>query len=267
MNLPTVLNKQIRLLQKQYRVISVGCLICMAYIVSLLYISWVVTFGIWMVVVGSLLMLPRIARYHMGIAAMMIGVLSITPVQTGMDPIVATAMFIGMLCAVLIPFIAERWIKKENLMHLRLPLRRFNHTEWHYFVIAMAIVPLWLVIYFLTSPIEQYWTMTTEVEVWVTFFAIMFIGAWEEFFFIGAVFGLLRRHMSWLAAIVIQACMFTAFLWHIGFKSWGAPFLMAYALYQGYIYYRTKNLTLTLLIHAIVDLTVFVLLFIKIYVL
>lgn len=51
--------------------------------------------------------------------------------------------------------------------------------------------------------------------------------------------------------------MFLAFLYQIGFRGWIVPLVLFYTMYQGYVFYVTKNLFVTITIHILVDLIVF----------
>lgn len=202
-----------------------------------------------------------VSAYYINVVAIMVFILAITPVQTGTELLPAVLMFTGMVGAVIAPFFIQRFICADlDLVRLKIPMRRLSRSEWWYVVAGLAVVIPWLIIYFATSSVEQYWNIRTSVDAWITFGAIMVIGAWEEVFFIAAIMGILQRRMSFWWANAIQGVLFTAFLWQVGFREWGTIFLITYCLYQGYVYMKTKNLWVTLLIHAVVDLAVFVLL-------
>lgn len=195
----------------------------------------------------------------------MVFILAATPVQTSTELLPGTIMLIGMCVAMLLPFVVQRAIRADDEAALRLkaPMRSFTRREWQYIMTGLAVVVPWLVIYFITSSVEQYWSIQTATDAWLTFGAIMMIGAWEEVFFIAAIMGMLRQCMPFWWANVIQGVLFTAFLWQVGFREWGTVFLITYCLYQGYVYAKTKNLWVTLLIHAVVDVAVFLLLLVK----
>ena len=64
-------------------------------------------------------------------------------------------------------------------------------------------------------------------------------------------------------AAVLQALMFSAFLYQFGFQGWIVPFTFMYALAQSLTFYRFRNLALNVSIHFCVDLAVFILLFVR----
>jgi len=103
--------------------------------------------------------------------------------------------------------------------------------------------------------------MATFGDVAIVFACIMVIGIWEEFFFIGMVYGILQQILPYAWAIGLQSIFFSAFLYQIGFHGWIVPLVFMYAMFQAYVFHKTKTLLITLVIHILVDLTVFINLF------
>ncbi|MEB0222347.1 CPBP family glutamic-type intramembrane protease, partial [Pseudomonas sp. AB12(2023)] len=76
-------------------------------------------------------------------------------------------------------------------------------------------------------------------------------------FFICTVFALLRRHFpDWLANL-LQAVIFTSFLWELGYRSWGPLITFPFALLQGFTFALTRSLGYVIVVHLLFDLVVF----------
>lgn len=209
---------------------------------------------------------PRRTRRYLTMIVAMFVVMSMTPVSTSTEPLLMALMGLGMGITVVLPFLAQKYLFREDILHIRLNLRhRWNSREVGYVVFAALFVPFWLGLYFFTSDASSHWQMETPSDVVIVFISIMAIGVWEELVFIAALFGLLRRYLPYAWANLLQATFFTAFLYQIGFQGWIAINLFLYALYQGMVYYRTGNLMTTLIIHALVDLAVFATIFFAVY--
>lgn len=208
---------------------------------------------------------PRTRRYLLMIIAMFV-VMSVTPVGTKTDVTFIALMGVGMLATVLLPFIAEKYLFREDILHIRFNLHHhWKRREIGYVVFAALFVPFWLGLYFFTSDASAHWQLETPSDVIIVFVSIMAIGVWEELVFIATLFGLLRRYLPYAWANLVQATFFAAFLYQIGFQGWIVINLFLYALYQGMVYYRTGNLATTLIIHALVDLAVFATIFFSVY--
>lgn len=73
--------------------------------------------------------------------------------------------------------------------------------------------------------------------------------------------GVLQHVLPYAWAIALQAIFFTAFLFQIGFRGWIVPLVFMYAMFQAYVFHKTKTLLITLVVHILIDLTVFINLF------
>jgi len=128
--------------------------------------------------------------------------------------------------------------------------------------VYLVAVPLlgWLVLpfYFITSGAYQNWPhITTASELGRFFVGVSFVGTWDELFFVCTCFALLRRHFPVWLANLLQAVIFTSFLWELGYREWG-PFLTApFALLQGWIFTRTGSLAYVVIVHLLFDAIVF----------
>ena len=86
------------------------------------------------------------------------------------------------------------------------------------------------------------------------------LGIWDELFFICTCFALLRRHLVDWQANLIQAVLFTSFLWELGFHAWGPLLIYPFALVQGWIFKLTGSLAYIVCVHLLFDFVLFLVL-------
>jgi membrane protease YdiL (CAAX protease family) len=165
----------------------------------------------------------------------------------------------ALTAALVTPFAIDRVICRRRA--IQFPWRsgrRWPTAEKTY----LAAVPLlgWAILpfYFVSSAAYLNWPDITDGSELARFFVgVNAVGTWDELFFICTCFALLRRHFPVWLANVLQAVIFTSFLWELGYREWG-PFLTApFALLQGYIFNRTRSLTYVLIVHLLFDAIVF----------
>lgn len=217
-----------------------------------LILAWISTYGL---VTG---LRGEAQRRHFALVATMLLVLGISPLGTSTDVNPGAIMTLGMLVAASLPFLVQKFSKADaDLLHLRFKWARPTRIEWGYIAFAATLTSLVIASYFFTSGAGHSWHMETLGATLISFAAIMIIGAWEEVFFIAGIFGILRRYLPYRTANILQAIAFTTFLYAFGFHGWVLIFVLWYTYYQGFVYRKTGNLLITLIIHAIVDLIVF----------
>lgn len=83
------------------------------------------------------------------------------------------------------------------------------------------------------------------------------LGIWDELFFVVVVFNLFKSHFHLWWANIAQAVLWTAFLYELGFISWGVIAIFVFALTQGYIFHKTHSLPYTIAIHLTLDFILF----------
>lgn len=165
----------------------------------------------------------------------------------------------ALTAAVVTPFLIDRLVYRRRA--IRFPWRsgrRWPTAEKTYLaavpLLGYAILPF----YFISSGAYLNWPNITDGSELARFFVgVNAVGTWDELFFVCTCFALLRRHFPVWLANVLQAVIFTSFLWELGYREWG-PFLTApFALLQGFIFSRTRSLTYVLIVHLLFDAIVF----------
>ena len=164
--------------------------------------------------------------------------------------------------SVLVPYLLSRYYFGEHA--IRFPIRtgqRWTRLERAYLPLVVLLGYLILPSYFIGSGAYQNWpAVTAPDEIARLFVGVGFVGIWDELFFICIAFALLRRHFPDWQANILQAVIFSSFLWELGYQSWGPLLTVPFALLQGYTFARTRSLTYVVCVHLLFDLVVFLVL-------
>jgi hypothetical protein len=164
--------------------------------------------------------------------------------------------------AVLVPYLISRYVFRDHA--IRFPMRtgqRWTRLERAYLPIVLLLGYLILPGYFIGSGAYQNWpAVSAPDEIARLFVGVGFVGIWDELFFICIVFALLRRHFADWQANILQAVIFSSFLWELGYQSWGPLLTVPFALLQGYTFARTRSLTYVVCVHLLFDVMVFLVL-------
>jgi membrane protease YdiL (CAAX protease family) len=161
--------------------------------------------------------------------------------------------------AVAVPLLLDRlWLHRRAIVFPWRTGMAWTRVQWSYVVavplLGWAILPA----YFIRSGSYQNWPHVQEASELARFFVgVNFVGLWDELFFICTCFALLRRHFGLWTANVLQAMVFVSFLWELGYRSWGPLLTIPFALLQGWIFNRTRNLTYVVVVHLLFDVIVF----------
>lgn len=161
--------------------------------------------------------------------------------------------------AVAVPLALDRWwLKRRAIVYPWRTGTPWTRLQWSY-VIAVPVLG-WAILpaYFIHSGAYRNWPDVQGFSELARFFVgVNFVGLWDELFFICTCFALLRRHFGPWTANVLQAAIFVSFLWELGYRSWGPLLTIPFALLQGWIFNRTRNLTYVVVVHLLFDVIVF----------
>jgi membrane protease YdiL (CAAX protease family) len=164
--------------------------------------------------------------------------------------------------SVLVPYLLSRYYFKDH--SIRFPIRtgqRWTRLERAYLPLVVLLGYLILPSYFIGSGAYQNWpAVTAPDEIARLFVGVGFVGIWDELFFICVVFALLKRHFADWQANILQAVIFSSFLWELGYQVWGPVLTVPFALLQGYTFARTRSLTYVVCVHLLFDVVVFLVL-------
>ncbi len=188
-----------------------------------------------------------------------IGLLGISPISTDISYQHGAIMGTFLALTILIPYLVSKYVNKNNHVQFR-----FHHGR-NWYTSEILYIVLTACITYLFFPIMLYQTgsyLNWNVEGGISNMIRLFIGTnalgiWDELFFISTVLGLLRRHLSFKMANLLQSILFTSFLYELGFRGWGFLIIFLFALLQGYIFKKTDSLFYVITIHLVADLILF----------
>lgn len=215
-------------------------------------------YSVWLLGVISLLFADKNFAKHIVLVYFSLAVLGITPINTDISPLHMAVMAVTLLIAVAVPYIVTKYIYKEPV--ITYPFKKHRWTRGHFGYLLLTATIGYLLLPFWMSNTGGY--MNWSVPLDPTGITLLFIGTnglgiWDELFFIVTVLALLRRHLPFIWANAIQAVLFTAFLYELGFRGWAPLAIYPFALLQGIVYKKTHNLLYIIAIHLTLDLVLF----------
>lgn len=202
-------------------------------------------------------LLIDLALIAVGLTAM-----SAVPITTDISTEHMLVMGSAMILAVGIPYAVSRYITKDHAISF--PLRtgeRWTRAEKWYLLAVPLLGYLVLPFYMISTGVFQNWPAVSDPEgIGRLFLGTNALGIWDELFFICTAFTLLRRHLPDWQANLLQAVLFTSFLWELGFHAWAPFFIFPFALLQAKLFTITRSLTYIVAIHLLFDFVLFLVL-------
>jgi len=188
--------------------------------------------------------------------------ISLVPINTDISWEHMLVMGTALSIAVAVPYLVSRHGYRDHAV--RFPIlagHRWTTAEKWYLVAVFVLGWLILPVYMINTGVYQNWPAASDVStVSRLFVGTNALGIWDELFFICTCFALLRRHFVDWQANLIQAVLFTSFLWELGFHSYGPLLIYPFALVQGYTFKRTRSLTYVVCVHLLFDFVLFLVL-------
>jgi hypothetical protein len=188
--------------------------------------------------------------------------ISLVPITTDISTEHMSVMGSAMILAVGIPYSLSRFAFKDRAV--RFPVRTgkpWTRAEKWYLPAAVVIGYALLPAYMINTGVYRNWPAVSDPEGIVRLFlGTNVLGIWDELFFVCTVFVLLCRHLPVAQANVLQAVLFTSFLWDLGFHAWAPFFIYPFALVQALIFTRTKSLSYIVCVHLLFDFVLFLVL-------
>ncbi len=181
-----------------------------------------------------------------------------TDISTGHMLVMGTAMIV----AVGVPYAVTRFLTTDHAISF--PLRtgeRWTRAEKWYLLAVPLLGYLVLPVYMVSTGVYRNWPAVSDPEgIGRLFLGTNALGIWDELFFICTAFTLLRRHLPDWQANLLQAVLFTSFLWELGFHAWAPFFIFPFALLQAKLFTMTRSLTYIVAIHLLFDFVLFLVL-------
>ncbi|WP_035771942.1 CPBP family intramembrane glutamic endopeptidase [Arthrobacter sp. Br18] len=206
--------------------------------------------------------LSRALLRDLALIALGILIMNAVPITTDISVSHMTVMGSAMAAAVGLPYLISRFVYREHA--IRFPVltgQKWSPVERWYLPAVVVIGYLLLPVYLVPTGVYENWPAADDAgSVARLFLGTNVLGIWDELFFICTVFTLLRRHILEWQANLLQAVLFTSFLWELGFHAWGPVLIYPFALVQGWIFARTKSLTYVVSVHLLFDFVLFLVL-------
>ena len=188
--------------------------------------------------------------------------ISLVPINTEISWDHMLLMGTALAVAVVVPYLVSRFGYRDHAV--RFPIRgghRWTTLEKWYLVAVLVLGWTILPVYMIRSGVYLNWPAAGDTStIGRLFVGTNALGIWDELFFICTCFALLRRHLVDWQANLIQAVLFTSFLWELGFHAWGPLLIYPFALVQGWIFKLTGSLAYIVCVHLLFDFVLFLVL-------
>lgn len=208
---------------------------------------------------------PSLTR-DLSLVALGLVIIRTIPLAAELDNAAMVRFTLALGGAVLVPYLVSRFLYRDRATGFPwrgeheegLPRRRWGALHWGW--LGGVLVLGWLILpyYFISSGVYTNWPRVDSPElIGRLFVGVGAVGIWDELFFICTVFAVMLRHFpAWLAN-ALQAVVFVAFLWELGYRAWGPVLTIPFALVQGFIFLRTRSLGYVVSVHLLFDAVVF----------
>lgn len=189
-------------------------------------------------------------------------IMSVVPINTDISYTHMLVMGFAMAAIIISIYLISRYVYQDYSIHFPWHFKeRWNRERWVYLGLVLLVGYLLIPFYMITTGVYENWPAAqTSDEVVRLFVGTNGLGIWDELFFICIVFVLLRKHLGFWAANLLQAVLFTSFLYELGFEGWGPVMIYVFALVQGYIFTKTQSLFYIVTVHLLFDLILFLVL-------
>ena len=197
---------------------------------------------------------------HLALIVAGLFIISLVPLNADLSLGHMAAMGTALALAVIVPWVVGRFVYRERI--IRFPMltgRKWSLAAKLYLPGVVILGYFILPVYLIGSGAYLNWPDASgdSSVFWRLFIGVNSVGIWDELFFICTTYTLLRQHFpNWLANI-LQAVIFTSFLWEIGYTGWGPFLTFPFALLQGYTFTLTKSFSYVVSVHLLFDLVLF----------
>lgn len=198
-------------------------------------------------------------RKHIGLVYVSLGLLGLIPITTDTTNQNFIRMGAVLGAALAVPFLVTRYIYKDRAITFRWHHGRRWFKSEVFYVLVTAVVAYFLLPFYLknTGAYLNWGVENTTDSIVRLFIGTNILGIWDELFFVRTVLGLLRHYLPFWKANLLQAVLFTSFLFELGFTGWAPLVIYPFALSQGYVFKKTDSLFYVITIHLTLDFVLF----------
>ncbi len=207
--------------------------------------------------------IDRTLLRHLALIVTGLFIISLVPLNADLSLGHMAAMGTALALAVAVPWLIGRFVYRERI--IRFPMmtgKPWSLAAKLYLPGVVVLGYFILPVYLIGSGAYLNWPDASgdPSVFWRLFIGVNSVGIWDELFFICTAYTLLRQHFpNWLANL-LQAVIFSSFLWEIGYTGWGPLLTFPFALLQGYTFTLTKSFSYVVSVHLLFDLVLFLVL-------
>lgn len=220
--------------------------------------------GYVLLLISTLVSLKHDTRLGRDMSLIAIGlfIMGFVPINTDISYRHMLVMGTAMVAIVTIPYLISRYIYGDYAIRFPWHFKQaWTGQQWLYLGLVLVVGYLVIPFYMISTGVYQNWPAARDGDdILRLFLGTNGLGIWDELFFICTAFVLFRRHFSFWIANILQAVLFTSFLYELGFESWGPVMIFVFALVQGYIFTKTQSLFYIVTVHLLFDLLLFLVL-------
>ena len=210
---------------------------------------------------GALFVSKKLAK-DLSLIAIGLFIMGFVPINTDISYEHMLVMGVAMAVIVTLPYLISRYLYKDYAIRFPWHFKeKWTREQWVYLAIVLVVGYLVIPLYMIATGVYENWPAArTTDEVTRLFIGTNALGIWDELFFICTAFVLFSRHFPFWIANILQAVLFTSFLYELGFESWGPVMIFVFALVQGYIFTKTHSLFYIVTVHLLFDFILFLVL-------
>jgi hypothetical protein len=198
----------------------------------------------------------------LSLVAIGVFIVSLVPVTTDISFEHMLQMGLAMTAAVALPYLVSRYVYKNHLIRFPFGFKEpWHRAKWFYILLVLVVGYFIMPLYLIGTGMYMNWPAATDASSIVRLFiGTNALGTWDELFFICVVFVVFSKYVNFWTANLLQAVLFTSFLYELGFEGVGPLMIYLFALTQGYIFVRTHSVFYLLCVHLLFDFIMFLVL-------
>lgn len=201
----------------------------------------------------------RTYRRTILLAYLAVSFIGLTRMHTDLGLLNTVRMGIALPASFLVPYFITRYVYKERFITFPVQFRGiWSVPRVLYIVLGVTIAYFLIPFYLHNTGAWQNWHFERNAhDLFALLMGMLLVGAWDELFFVNTIMRLFQSSYRFVVANLIQAVVFGALLFDLGFRGWGLGMIFLFALIQGYTYHRTQSLVYLITVHLCIDTVLF----------